>query len=61
MAMERLGLYVFFIGILSGLGCADIAENKGYQSTPVLMGWFFAGVFFNMFAVLAALYAPKKA
>lgn len=59
--MERLGLYVFFIGILSGLGCVDIVENKGYHSTPAVIGWFFAGVVFNMFAVVAALFAPDKA
>lgn len=59
--MERLGLYVFFIGILSGLGCVDIVENKGYHSTPAVIGWFFAGVVFNMFAVVAALFAPEKA
>ncbi|KNZ41849.1 hypothetical protein [Acetobacterium bakii] len=51
------GLYILIlilicIGVGTGLATASLAKNKGYSEEVGLNGYFFAGFFFGIFAMI---------
>ena len=49
-------IVAIIVWIILGFACAGVAESKGFN--PV--GWFFLGVFFGVFALIAVAFIPSK-